>query len=126
METSTVRLQCGYKGLQKKDRKSRWVTIPDRRLVYQTRGGKIYVMNTIPNLPGVYVLYFLYRKIYIGSSNNLRKRISSHTTGQFKTRWNMEDLLRLKYQVCPKLGHNLMLEARLIKRIKPFLNKRGK
>lgn len=102
--------------------------IKDR--TYETDGSQkkvIFFGNALPRLPAVYVLYFHGKRIYIGSTESLRKRIFSHHVllsgksmcGGGTPKMNF---MYLKYKLCEKYGYWLMLEAALIRRLKPKMN----
>lgn len=76
-------------------------------------------------MPGVYVIYAdEHTLLYIGSTNNLRNRITSHFTRNplFHGNW---DRYVVKFRPVPKCGEWLMVEHRLITRLRPPLNIRG-
>lgn len=86
--------------------------------------------NKIPDLPGIYAIYFNSHLVYIGSSGNLRKRFWHHRfcprgSGLVDTPWGERQLrtIRLKWRTTDRYGEWLMIEARLIRRIRPALNK---
>jgi len=85
--------------------------------------------HKIPEVSCVYVFYFDGRLVYIGSTNNLKKRISQYqfrvSHGEILTHWGRferDTIIEVKYKTSKKYAYWLMLEARLIKRIQPIFN----
>ena len=90
--------------------------------------------NCLPPVPCCYAIYFDGVLKYIGSTNNLRNRFSEHSIryGYAKdiiTPWidvDDETKIEIKFKPSSKYGDWLMLEARLIMRLKPIFNKKMK
>lgn len=82
----------------------------------------------IPSAPGVYALYFDGKFSYVGSSNNLNRRLSGHgmswRDGKIVTKWGVFESLVVKYRVILKCGDWLRREHCLILRLRPPLNLR--
>ncbi|WP_129717562.1 exonuclease domain-containing protein [Pedobacter sp. SYP-B3415] len=82
---------------------------------------------SLPDLPGVY--YFKSAKgkiLYIGKALNLRKRVSSHFSGNSKSRQRQEflkNIYAIEHQVCGSELMALILEATEIKRYWPENNR---
>jgi excinuclease UvrABC nuclease subunit len=82
-----------------------------------------------PNQPGVYIIYLINyilgrrRLVYIGSAKNLRKRLNRHTHGILK-RNHIHPYLPIVF--AKETDTYLSLEKRLIKKLKPILNKNFK
>lgn len=86
--------------------------------------------RTLPNIPAVYFFRFDEKYIYIGSTDNLSQRIEQHGLnygygGEILTVWGTAKRVEFKYRVCRRFAEWLMVEARLIKRLQPKLNRRG-
>ena len=97
---------------------SRWVScIPGDR-------------NSIPNQPGVYVIYIDDSIAYVGSSTTLRNRLKSYRFKVVNTYKGVAStpfgrgVALIKYSTSRKLGEWLMREVRLINRLKPPHNVR--
>ena len=81
---------------------------------------------------GVYVVYGNDEIIYIGSSNSIRKRITSYSFNYckyscpVKTPWGNYLKLKLKARYTKKYGEWAMIELRLIRRLQPKHNKTSK
>lgn len=84
----------------------------------------------VPNVAGCYVFYINGNIAYIGSSNGLWRRIRSYqfrrvgSSNTFKTYWGTGEVC-LKYRTSDVYGDWLMIEARLIRRLKPPFNISG-
>lgn len=77
----------------------------------------------LPNRPCCYVIYIGGKVAYVGSTENLKARMAKHF---FVNRgWPTHDFI-LKAKFPRRLGEWAMTEIRLIRRLKPELNKRGK
>lgn len=98
---------------------------------------KIDILLNRPDIPVVaccYAIYFDGILKYIGSTGNLRNRFSGHAirfgfAKNIHTPWGVfPDSVQLvvKYKPSRSYGDWLMLEARLIRRIKPIFNKKLK
>jgi excinuclease UvrABC nuclease subunit len=83
----------------------------------------------IPEKPGVYVVYIcaapFFDPIYIGSTQNLKKRISSHEVIRV-AKGLFSRAITIKYKVVDDIGKMIDLECALINKIKPLVNKVGK
>ena len=85
----------------------------------------------IPSEPGCYVVYLNGFLAYVGSTRNLQRRMLnygirlSRKTGLSKTPWGEASLVTIKYKTSLKYGDWLMLEARLIRRLRPRGNRVG-
>lgn len=80
---------------------------------------KWQVYNQKKDLPiccGVYAIYKDENIIYVGVSNNIRKRFSKH---------EIKDWDYVKLKPAPTFGYAHDLEAKLIKKLKPKLNSQG-
>lgn len=98
---------------------SRWLTLEDDDALHAPRG------------PACYVVYVDGRLVYVGSTENLYSRLRNHITdpigfpGRFRTPWGEGLAGVVKYRPSRRFGDWLMVEARLIRRLKPFGNVRG-
>lgn len=86
--------------------------------------------NPLPNSAGVYAIYLNRKLVYIGSSANLRRRLNQHnivpsSPGYVRTNWGRlkVSLVHFKWKVTRRYGEHLMLEVRLIRRIRPQFNR---
>lgn len=85
---------------------------------------------TIPDRPGVYVIFYDGEVVYIGQSNNIRSRFYRHQfelgyANNIKTPWGMfPDKITCKVKVSKRRGDWAMWEIRLIHRLKPRHNQR--
>lgn len=79
--------------------------------------------DSVPELPAVYVVYFSSGGLYIGSTTNLKKRIYGHCIFK-RAAFQLDYVVQIKYKICIKYGCWLMLEARLIRKLMPKLNRR--
>jgi excinuclease UvrABC nuclease subunit len=83
----------------------------------------------IPEKPGVYVIYIcaapFYNPVYIGSTQNLKKRIGSHEVIRVATGL-LSRAMTIKYKVVSDIDKMINLEYALINKIKPLINKAGK
>jgi excinuclease UvrABC nuclease subunit len=102
-------------------RSTRWeIALPDR--------------SNVPLGPGVYVFLLNGKTVYVGSSANLAKRLASHlriTRGILSDPpipiWQQTLLAcRIKFKRSRRFGDWLMLEARLIRRLRPAANVIGR
>jgi excinuclease UvrABC nuclease subunit len=80
--------------------------------------------HLLPQCPIVYAIYSSGSLVYIGSTRNLRKRIRGHKCHNFKS-WGGAETITVKARRCRKFGEWLMVELRLINRLKPRYNKEG-
>lgn len=87
----------------------------DRRYGIYAWGGW-HEPSTVMNKPGVYAFFDRGRLLYIGSSTNLASRLSSHSV---RARY-INALVRVRYT---EPGDQLTAEYKLIRRLKPPLNK---
>src|SRR5690242_8942280 len=72
------------------------------------------------SVAGVYAIFQADRLLYIGSSINIRSRIWAHLA---TARFIGVKGLSVKYKKSQRYGDWLMTEARLLKRLRPRLNK---
>jgi hypothetical protein len=86
----------------------------------------------LPNCAACYAIYCDGELVYIGQTIELRKRIfTSHGIGwsMFSnwtiTPWGRFRKFKIKYRPSVKQGDWLMVEQRLIHRLKPRFNRRG-
>lgn len=95
-----------------------------------------YLTNRL-KLPVVACCYCIYINddlVYIGSTNDLRNRFSGHSfrhgyAKNYHTPWcdyNLPIKIMIKYKPSLKYGDWLMIEARLIRKIRPVFNKKLK
>jgi hypothetical protein len=90
--------------------------------------------------PGCYVIYRGGVIVYVGQSESIRRRLTDYRfqnrpgaddmfSGHTRTPWGewrwAEGKITGKVFYARKFGEQLMVEARLIRRIKPLLNRRG-
>lgn len=82
--------------------------------------------------PGVYVILLCGRPVYVGQSASVRSRLMSHgikraPDGWTETPWGEYEAKDITAKVCypHQYGDWLKLEARLIRRLRPFFNRRG-
>jgi len=91
-------------------------------------------LDGMPSSPGVYVIYSIDQfgfktLVYIGSSNNIRKRIQSHDMDPITyshnlwTPWGIFKDILIKVRSSEKYGDWLFYEARLIKKLRPPKNR---
>jgi hypothetical protein len=88
----------------------------------------------MPPLPGVYVVIVDGRVLYVGQSENIRTRVGSDHSircldGILKTPWGdfpVRDKFQIKFKISRCLGDWAMWEVRLIKRLRPECNTKGK
>lgn len=92
------------------------------RTVYPERTGNVVAG------PGVYVVYVNGRVWYVGSTANLNRRFEKHEflgrRSGTKPRYSSGDKVWIKYKECYRYGSWLMIELRLIKRLRPMFNVR--
>jgi GIY-YIG catalytic domain-containing protein len=92
------------------------------------------------SIPGCYVFLWVGTPIYVGQSTNVRRRIKQHNcenvcgedvheNGWVATPWGnfpwSAGNLTGKVKYASRYGEQLMLEARLIRKLKPEGNNRG-
>lgn len=85
----------------------------------------------VPRAPGVYVIYFDDKPVYVGQSNDLSARIGRHNimpgyARNIHTPWGaVPDSVKViaKIRRTRRLGDWAMLEIRLIARLQPQFNK---
>jgi excinuclease UvrABC nuclease subunit len=83
-----------------------------------------------PVVSCVYAFYINNNLVYIGSTSNLRIRMSGYrfkeVDGKIITPWRKRieigSKIELKYKCSKKYGYWLMLEARMIRRLQPLYN----
>lgn len=85
--------------------------------------------DQLPAAPGVYAVYANDKLVYIGSAGNIKVRLRSHEFtkrrhGGYHWRRGYAKKLRLKCREERVFGEALMAEARLIRRLRPPLNRR--
>jgi excinuclease UvrABC nuclease subunit len=102
---------------------SKWALVKDYR--------------SAPQKPGVYVAMSGDRAVYVGSAVNLRNRLASHSERakycaqragfglDGDRHWLLEPSLRIMCRVSERYGDWLMIELRLIRRLKPEFNIQG-
>lgn len=85
--------------------------------------------------PGVYVILAAGEAVYVGASNRIRQRLRqhglrNHPEGTTLTPWAAfrweTHLVTVKVKYAKRYGAHLMLEARLIRRLQPMFNVRGR
>lgn len=85
----------------------------------------------IPATPGVYVIFFDGRAVYVGQTANLRARFGSHkfrhayAKDRVLTPWGSTESgvkVTAKARPTKRYGDWAMIEMRLLRRIKPILN----
>lgn len=88
------------------------------------------VLEDLPDVPGVYFFYGENQlPLYVGKSNNLRKRVLSHFSGDHKQHKEMrisQQIRRVEWQETIGEFGALLLESRLIKELQPLHNQRGR
>lgn len=73
--------------------------------------------STVPQYAGVYVVYGPFRPVYVGQSNNLQRRLRWwRSVGQW------QNASTVKVCFLENVNERLVLEARLIRRLKPTQN----
>jgi len=98
---------------------SRWLTLEDDAAQHA------------PRVPACYAIYLDGRLCYVGSTENLHVRLRGHIPlpigfpGRARTQWGEGQDLIVKFRPSRRFGDWLMIEARLIRRLKPFGNIRG-
>jgi len=84
------------------------------------------LLQTLPDIPGVYQFYDKDGKIlYVGKAKNLKKRVSSyfHKTHEYgKTRVLVKKIADIRHIVVPTETDALLLENNLIKKYQPRYN----
>lgn len=83
---------------------------------------EVDILN-LPTSPCCYVIYFDGKLGYIGSTDNLRARLAKHI--YLKPDWRLLNI-KIKAKFPRRFGEWAMTEIRLIRRLKPNLNKNGK
>ncbi len=78
------------------------------------------LLSTVPPRSGVYAIFYEEDLVYIGQSENLFKRLRYHEQLPADKRSDS----RVKVRMCPKLGESRMIEFRLLRRLRPLLNKK--
>ena len=84
-----------------------------------------------PRACACYAVYLDGRLCYFGSTENLYVRLREHLPlpigfpGRVRTPWGEGQDLIVKYRPSRRFGDWLMIESRLIRRLKPFGNVRG-
>lgn len=78
----------------------------------------------LPNVPGCYVIYLDNELVYIGQSFNVRGRLLVHidfgmTNSWPYTKWGSAKVITVKVKFSKKFGDWLMVEARLLAKLKP-------
>jgi len=88
-----------------------------------SRGWTKATRGSIPNMPGCYAIYRGRTLVYIGSTQNLNARLENHWRDS--KRWGVtpNTPLTIKVRVSRKAGDWLMIEYRLIKRLRPEVNR---
>ncbi len=85
------------------------------------------VLNSLPELPGVYYFYSIDGELlYIGKSKNIRKRVFSHMRADLKRRRDIELKDKIAHIETKITGHELaalILEAHEIKSYRPIYNR---
>jgi excinuclease UvrABC nuclease subunit len=89
-----------------------------------------YSHEKFPEISCVYAFYINGELVYIGSTINLRSRMSGYkfkeVDGKMLTPWRKrvesKSVIEVKYKSSKFYGYWLMLEARLIKRLQPKFN----
>lgn len=78
------------------------------------------LISKVPNKSGVYVIFYGEEAVYVGQSENLRKRLRYHEyLGP-----SVREGSIVKVRLCPKLGEWRMIEFRLLRRLRPRLNRK--
>lgn len=83
------------------------------------------LLATIPQLPGVYKMYDIAKRvIYIGKAKNLKNRLISYTLYNLsdKTQALVSIVSNIEFTITPSETDALILEAQLIKKLKPKFN----
>lgn len=100
---------------------------------------KASTSQSIPDVGGVYVLFFAGRTIYVGMSKNIRYRMRQHNLcnqcgsnifdGWMETPWGKlpwcDGKVTGKYCEIPDPSEARRLESRLIRRLSPLFNIQG-
>ncbi len=102
----------------------RWITLTRRGFIFDDWGKWSFHTKNFPSKPGVYVFYFNFNQLYVGSTVNLKNRMNQHAVTNLKKIWELPDLVKIKYKIFEKSGKNLMIEAQLIRRLQPSLNRK--
>jgi hypothetical protein len=86
---------------------------------------------SLPNYSGVYAIYAFGELRYIGSATNIKRRVATghclkrSTNGvDYFTRWGVLQDVKVKFLQCKKPGEWLMIEYRLIERLRPKYNQK--
>jgi excinuclease UvrABC nuclease subunit len=91
-----------------------------------------YRWAQLPHREACYVVFCAGEVIYIGHTFDLRRRMQKHNfrpayTSEFITPWgNIAGRGTIKVAYARKFGESLMIEARLIRKLKPLYNRRLK
>lgn len=88
------------------------------------------IRPVLPRSPGVYAIYLDGRLAYIGQSVDLRNRLSEHRIRQgydhnVHTDWGTFKTMQIKISFSRRYGDWAMRELRLIRRLRPWANRRG-
>ncbi|WP_128330772.1 GIY-YIG nuclease family protein [Apibacter sp. HY039] len=83
------------------------------------------IVDELPNQPGVYYIYSLNdRLIYIGKSNNIKKRLAQHFTCTDRKSINLQTFAcRVSYELTGSELIALLWESEQIKKYKPIYNR---
>lgn len=93
------------------------------------RWKRAFDLGQVPRQPGVYAFFAMGVLVYIGQSANLRRRVWEHGIVESGGQIFMVDAravthrIRLKFRKCTRYGEWLMVEHRLIQRLKPPWNR---
>lgn len=84
----------------------------------------------IPAAGGVYAIYGDGELIYIGESDSVKRRLSSHQirysySNYIITPWGNFQSVKIKVRRCLRFAEWAMIERRLIRRLKPSGNTKG-
>jgi len=84
----------------------------------------------IPTSGGVYAIYGDGELIYIGESDSVRRRLSSHRirysySNYIITPWGNFQAVKIKVRCCQRFAEWAMIERRLIRRLMPPANTKG-
>jgi excinuclease ABC subunit C len=83
------------------------------------------IIDTIPNLPGIYKYYDATDLIYVGKAKNLRKRVQSYFAKNhlsYKTRALVQNIANIDFTITNTERDALLLENSLIKEFQPKYN----
>lgn len=113
------------------ERQTRWeIDLEMKRRRKQWYSFDLDKMESLPNAPCCYVLYFDRRLVYVGSTESLSKRIKGHVeyarySAGYTTAWGYCNSVIVKAKFPNYYGQWLMTEFRLIRRLKPLFNIKG-